>query len=575
MAGLRGKVFRPLLGWFVVSLVLLLWRNHQQQKQEAMLQFALSLEGRAGRPLYRAELNDLPFETGGHSGLGRKQLRIEALDAEPFVTNLFVGYGGKNLGHIRLSRSRGNLDLKAVPLAERVSIEGAETNYALTQISNQSISLPTGRYKVRTKFTRLTLEREVDIAANQTRALTIDPGLTKLSLRSNPTNAEFELQARSVESVTVRSNTPLLITELPAGEYLLRIWREDYEKTVPVKLNPAGTNELQIEFDYAKVTVNSVPNGASVRNEKKLLGTTPVSLTLPTGVHRLAVAKEGFVTTNVLLSLAANEERTVEITMLSEAYVAAMERARQSSSGFYADLEQAFAAVNAALQAKPGDDAALALKQSITFQRHLRDAREFRRTQQIGRALDEVDNALKLKATDTDALALKRELEKEQQAALEAKAKARLERPRQVFEEAVQRLSHGDLFPAHESKLSGQLDDTRSKIMQALGRSPAWNVTRYERVAEDVMVLQGDTKSLGSRQTAVIVIGQTADNVLVVHWKLCTFTLSGNLNLSLSGFSDSSFTPLHSKYATALTASTIERRRQNEIDQFKKRLELP
>ncbi len=574
-AGLRGKVFRPLLGWFVVSLVLLLWRNHQQQEQQATLQFALSLEGRAGRPFYQAELNSLSFLAGSHSGLGRKQLRIEAQDAEPFVTNVFVGYGGKNLGHIRLSRSRGNLDLKAVPMAERVVIEGAETNHIITQVSSQSISLPTGRYKVRAQFARLTTEREIDIAANRTRALTLDPGLTKLALRSNPTNAEFELQSLSPAGVTVRSNTPVTITDLPAGEYHLRIWREDYEKTVPVKLIASGTNDLHVEFDYAKITIKSEPSGATIRDGKKLLGTTPVSLTLPTGLYRLAVAKEGFFTTNVALSLSANEDRIVELSLLSEAYVSAMERARNSSSGFFADLEQALAAVNAALQAKSGDEAAGVLKQSITFQRHLRDAREFRRSREIGRALDEIGNALKLKATDADALALKRELEKEQQTVAEAQAKVRRERPRQVFEDAVQRLPHHDLFPAHESKFTGQVSEVRAKIMAALARSPEWNVTRLNKQEDEVVVIQADIKSLGSRHNAVLVIGQTAENEVVVHWKLWMFVWSGNISLSLSGISDSSYKPLHSSHATAFGGAMMDRRRQNEIDQFKKRLELP
>jgi hypothetical protein len=571
----KRKVFRPLLGWFVVTVVLLVWRNHQTQERDATMQFAVSLEGRAGRPQYEAELNGAAFEASGHSGLGHKQLRIAAPDAEMFVTNVFVGYGGKNLGHIRLARSRGTLELETVPHAERIVIEGAETNTALTQVATQSISLPTGLYKVRAEFARLSTEHEVETVAHRTRTLTIDPGLTQLSLRSNPTNAEFELQSLSMKNVTVQSNTPVTITDLPAGEYHLRIWRGDYQKTVPVKLSAVGTNDLQVEFDYAKITINSKPPGASIRDEKKILGTTPTSLTLPTGVHRLAVTRAGFFTTNVAFSLAANEDRTIELSLLSETYVAAMERARQSASGFFADLDLALTAVNAALQAKPGDEAALALKQSITFQRHLRDAREFQRTRQIGRALDEVESALKLKAGDADALALKRDLEKEQQAIMAAQAQARRELPGKSFEEAVQRVPHHNLFPSHEAKLPGQMREVRKKIIEALSRAPVWTVTQFGKQSEEVSVLQADTKGFSTRQSAIIVIGQTAENEVTVHWKLWTFTLSGNINLTLGGISDNSYTPLHPSYATPLTAATVERRRQNEIEQFKKRLELP
>jgi hypothetical protein len=575
MAGLQGKVFRPLLGWFVVTAVLLVWRNHQQQEQRATIQFAVSLEGRAGRPDYQAKLNHSPFDAGGPSGLGRKQLIIEANDAEPFVTNVFVGYGGMGLGHIRLARSRGTLDLKTKPAAVRVIINGAETNCNFTVAPSGPLSLPTGFYTSKVEFARFTLERRFYIAAREADRLLIDAGITTLALSSNPTNAEFELHSLSHTNVIVRSNTPVTITDLPAGNYHLRIWRDDYQKTVPVKLSSGGTSELQVEFDYAKVTIQSEPSGASLHDGKKLLGTTPVSLTLPTGLYRLSVAKEGFFTTNVALSLSANEDRVIELPLLSEAYVSALEKARSSSSGYFADLDQALTAINAALQAKPGDEAANALKQSILFQRHLRDAREFQRSRQIGRALDEVESALKLKANDADALALKQDLQKEQQAVAAAQAQVRRELPRKEFEDAVQRVPHHNLFPSHEAKLPGQISEVRKKIAEALGRAPAWTVIQFGKQSKEVSVYQADTKSFGTRQSAIIVIGQTAENEVAVHWKLWTFTLSGNINLTLGGISDSSYTPLHTSFATPLTASTVERRRQNEIEQFKKRLELP
>jgi hypothetical protein len=575
MAGLKGKVFRPLLGWFIVSTVLLVWRNHQIQERKATLQFSVSLEGRVGFPPYRAQLNELLFDAGDHSGLGRKTLRIEARYADSFVTNLFVGYGGKNIGHIQLARSRGHLKLSTVPLAERVVIEGAETNFTRTQFSNELARLPTGRYKVKAEFARLTMEREVEVAANRVQTLIIDPSLTKLSLSSNPTNAEFELRSLSSAGPMVQGNTPVMITDLPAGEYHLRIWRGDYQKTVPVKLSSNGTNELQVEFDYAKITINSEPSGASVHDGNKLLGTTPLPLTLPNGLYRLAVAKEGFFTTNVALTLSAKEDRVIELSLLSEAYVSAMERARQFSSGFFVDLDRALEGANSALQAKPGDEPAAVLKQEIMYQRHLRDAREFQRSRQIARALDEVESALKLKANGSDAVTLKQDLQKEQQAIAAAQAQARRELPGKTFEEAVQRVAHYNLFPSHEVKLTGQKSEVRKKIIEALSRAPVWTVTQFGKQSEEVSVHQAETKSFGTRQSAIIVIGQTAENEVAVHWKLWTFTLSGNINLTLGGISDNSYTPLHTTYATPLTAATVERRRQNEIEQFKKRLELP
>jgi hypothetical protein len=575
MAGFKGKVFRPLLGWFVVTVVLLGWRNHQTQERQSTIQFAVSLEGRAGRPHYQARLNHIPFDSGSYSGLGRKRLTIEANNAETFVTNVFVGYGGVGLGHIRLARRRGTLVLKTKPAAVRVIINGAETNCDFTGTPSGILSLPTGFYTSKVEFARFTLERRFYVAAREADRLVIDADVTTFALSSNPTNAQFELRSLSHTNVTVQSNTPVTITELPAGNYHLRIWRGDYQKTVPIKLSADGTNELQVEFDYAKITIQSEPAGANIRDGKKLLGTTPVSLTLPTGLYQLTVAKEGFVTTNVALSLLANEDRTFELSLLSEVYVSALERARNFSSGFFVDLDRALEGVNTALQAKPGDEPATTLKQEIVYQRHLRDAREFRRSRQITRAFEEVESALKLKVNGPDALTLKQDLQKEQQAVAAAEAQAKRDLPRKAFEDAVQRLPHHDLFPSHESKLAGQAKAVRDKILEALARTPSWSVARLDKPDENVSVIHADIKGFGSRQNAIIVVSQASENEVAVHWKLWTFTLGNNIQIGLSGISDSSFKPLHTSYATPLGAASVERRRQTEIEQFKKRLELP
>ena len=105
----KGTLFRPLFGWFVLSCGLLAWRHHQQEEKRATLQFTVLVEGRSERPLYRAELNQRGFDAGEPSGLGRKQLTIQADGAEPFTTNFFVWYGGKNLDAITLVRTRGTL----------------------------------------------------------------------------------------------------------------------------------------------------------------------------------------------------------------------------------------------------------------------------------------------------------------------------------------------------------------------------------------------------------------------------------------------------------------------------------
>lgn len=244
------------------------------------------MEGRSQRPAYRAELNQNAFEAGSHSGLGQKSLTIRATDAEPFTTNVFVWYGGKNLGNLSLTRSRGTLDLSIIPPPTRLIVTGQETNKSFEAPGHELLSLPTGKYKITAQFTRFTNEREIEIFAHQTQHVSINPFITALRLNSQPTNAEFHLTSITTPGISIRSNTPVLLAEMPAGKYELTIWRGDYRKTMPVTLSAAGgTNELNVEFDYASLAVTSAPPGAQVLSGGKSLGVTPTTLNLPPGFY--------------------------------------------------------------------------------------------------------------------------------------------------------------------------------------------------------------------------------------------------------------------------------------------------
>jgi hypothetical protein len=569
----KGKVFRPLLCWLVFSVVLLAWRYHQQQERKAAIRFTVSIEGRLGRPSYRAELNRHLFEAGEHSGLGHKELTIQTEDAEPFLTNVFIWYGGKNLGHVRLARSRGTLDLKVAPSAMRVSVIGQEASRNFSNATHESFSLPTGNYKIQAQFARFSTEREVEILRQQTQWIEIQPGITTLTLSSQPTNAEFELNSVAPEGITIRSNTPVVLIEMPSGEYQLRIWRGDYQKTVPLRVDAGSGNEFKVEFDYARLSVRSEPPGAEIRDGERVLGTTPADLTLPTGLHRLSITKQGFYSTNVSATLHTKDERVIDLRLLSVAYVEAMQQAREKASGFSAAFNEALAHVNKALQIKPNDDAALSLKRSITFRKHLHHARELERSREFVSSLGEVESALKLDPADDEALSLKRRLEEEQQAVLQAKAEARRELPQKVFEQTVTRISHHDLFPSQKMSFPGSLADAQRKITEAFGRNPVWNVRRTDRAEPEVAVVQAEIKGFGSRQNVLMVLGQTAENEVTVHFKLWIYTLGNNIQVGLTGISDDSYKPLHLSYATALTAPTIERRRARELEEIKKRLE--
>lgn len=569
----KQALFRPFVCWLVVSAMLVVWRHHRQQEHAATIQFTVSIEGRNGLASHEAKLNQFHFDSGQRSGLGRKKLTVRANDAEPYSTNLFVWYGGKNLGNIKLVRSRGILELKVMPPAVSVMLKGKEASTNSNNTSSETISLPTGQYTVKAQFARFFTEREIEITPNNTRDLVINPGITALALESQPTNANFELKAISFPELLVRSNTPSTIMDLPAGEYTLRMWRDDYEKTIPVSLrSDLKTNKLMVTFDYGQLAITSEPDGAEIHNGTNHLGITPAEFTLPTGLYRLSVAKEGYLATNVSLTLSANETSRVTLLLLNQGYVDALKQAGDLSSGTFADLDGALEKVNKALEIKPGDEAALVLKRSIIFHRHLRDAREYQRNRDLARALQEAESALQIGPNDPDALTLKQLLENEQQSIAQSRAQARRELPGKVFEQMVMRVPHHDLFPSEKMQFAGDLASIRTRLVEVLERNPAWNVRRQEVTQQGIAIVQAEIKAFGSRQTALLVAGQTADNEVTLHFKLWTYTLGNNIQVGFTGISDDSYKPLHPSYATAAAAPSVEQRRARELDDFKKRI---
>jgi hypothetical protein len=237
------------------------------------MRFTISMEGRQGQVLHDATLNGLPYHAGEKCGVGWKKFVVQAQDAESFETNHFVWYGGAMFGNITLARSHGRMDLGFSPPVETVRIIGAEERKSFGKVAHESLSLPTGHYAVEAKFARFSIERTVDISRNQTTSVIFAPALTTLNLSSDPGPAGFQLNSTKGLDVSVSGSTPASITELPVGEYELAMVRGDYRKELPVTLSRTKpTNELKVEFRYAKLSITSDPPDAAIGDVDLVVG---------------------------------------------------------------------------------------------------------------------------------------------------------------------------------------------------------------------------------------------------------------------------------------------------------------
>jgi hypothetical protein len=73
---------------------------------------------------------------------------------------------------------------------------------------------------------------------------------------------------------------PDKLEKLPVGNYLITASQADWKLSpMPITIHDRENAQKEIKFPYAKVSITSVPSGATVREGHTVLGQTPVSLT--------------------------------------------------------------------------------------------------------------------------------------------------------------------------------------------------------------------------------------------------------------------------------------------------------
>ncbi|MFA7172790.1 MAG: PEGA domain-containing protein [Kiritimatiellia bacterium] len=124
---------------------------------------------------------------------------------------------------------------------------------------------------------------------------------TCLTVHSEPDGARITVNHRE------RGVTPLTITDLTAGRYLIRASQEGYSDSFEsVSLQPGITSDVKLMLapELGLLLVDSDPVGAEVTSKGVSLGSTPLLVTtLRPGDHRLSIALPGFQTKEINLTL--------------------------------------------------------------------------------------------------------------------------------------------------------------------------------------------------------------------------------------------------------------------------------
>ena len=196
--------------------------------------------------------------------------------------------------------------LRVEPKPESMSFSGA---FPAIELSGRSLLLP-GSYTLSASHTgyrelRQQVEVEFGKPLNLDFRLQELPGL--LSVESIPEGAQV-----FVDNVSV-GETPLSGHELEAGRYGLRLAAPRY-RPLEMDLEIAGQGQQQrlnlaLKPDWAMLSLTSDPEGAQIMESGTLLGETPGTLELMSGRHNLELARSGYKTRVIPVTIVAGEDQ--------------------------------------------------------------------------------------------------------------------------------------------------------------------------------------------------------------------------------------------------------------------------
>ncbi len=161
---------------------------------------------------------------------------------------------------------------------------------------------------------------------------------------------------------------------MPEGSYDLvaRHHGNKYQQTLTVKAG--STNHFEVQFKYGVALLETEPAGATVIGmDGRELGTTPLPVSdIPAGRWNFQLRLAGYETVSTALEITAQATNTFRANLVNLSYTRALNTARQSLAA--SEYDDAMTAAAEALQVKPNDPDAIALRNQAFGKKHIRQA---------------------------------------------------------------------------------------------------------------------------------------------------------------------------------------------------------
>jgi len=214
--------------------------------------------------------------------------------------------------------------LRVEPFPDRITLRGGW----LTPKIGESYLLQPGKYILRAEkagYRALQENLEISGKRDQTFRFTMRklPGRVSITARGLDSPEQEIKGARIYLNDLSMGESPVILAEVEPGVYRLTVEAREYqrlEKQIHVEgMGITQTLEATLLPAWTDVTVDSLPQGALVRVDETLAGTTPLTLRLSEGDHRFHVSLERYKPWETTLKVKANEPQPLDTIRLDPA----------------------------------------------------------------------------------------------------------------------------------------------------------------------------------------------------------------------------------------------------------------
>ncbi|GAA6741896.1 PEGA domain-containing protein [Thermus oshimai] len=246
---------------------------------------------------------------------GRHEVEFRLSGYQPYRATVNPGPGERVqiLAQLVPLPRTGVLLLRSTPSGAEVYLDGS-----LRGRTPLDLTLPEGRYSVELRLSgyepyRATVQVRAGETARLEARLTPEPRTGTLLLESTPSGAEVYLEGR------LQGRTPLRLT-LPEGTYRVELRSPGYEPyTAQVRVERGRETRLSAQLrplQTGTLELDSRPQGAEVYLDGRLVGRTPLRLSLRAGSYELLLQAPGYAAYQARLEVRPGETLRLSADLL-------------------------------------------------------------------------------------------------------------------------------------------------------------------------------------------------------------------------------------------------------------------